>query len=47
MKTKLFYTDLYTQTAAPALKGMEKAIEEAMLLRVTDIGIISSTSRIS
>jgi hypothetical protein len=37
MKTKFFYTDLYTQTAAPALMGMEKAIEEAMRLRVTDI----------
>lgn len=37
MTTKYFYTDLYSQSAAPAIKGMEKAIGEAMRSRVTDI----------
>jgi hypothetical protein len=37
MITKYFYTDLYSHSAAPARKGMEKAIGEAMRSRVTDI----------
>ncbi len=37
MTTKYFYTDLYTHSAEPAIKGMEKAIEEAMRSRVNDI----------
>jgi hypothetical protein len=37
MKTNYFYTDLYSHSAAPAIKGMEKAIGEAMRSHVSDI----------